>query len=123
MSKGRPKAYQSITYEELGDYVGNRGLVKVSKSWLNTLMGEIHPQKASEAPLEGSESEDDPSSKECTKCNKTLPFSQFNNDKRRKFGKRSQCKKCYKRQNNNSSSEEELPKIEFTLTTFDKPNE
>ena len=50
MSKGRPKAYESITYEELGDYIGKKGVVKVSKPWLDSLMGEITPQKVQEAP-------------------------------------------------------------------------
>lgn len=123
MSKGRPKAYQSITYEELGDYVGKKGVIKVSKPWLDSVMGEITPQKAQGLPSESFEPKPNRPVKECSKCNETLPLHKFNNDKRRKFGKRSQCKKCSQKQYNNSSSEEELPKIEFTLTTFDEPNE
>ena len=57
MSKGRPKAYESITYEELGDYVGKKGVVKVSKPWLDSIMGEIAPQKAQEAPSKLAEPE------------------------------------------------------------------
>ena len=60
MSKGRPKAYESITYEELGDYVGKKGVVKVSKPWLDSLMGEIAPPKAQEALPEPSEPEPEP---------------------------------------------------------------
>ena len=40
MKKGRPKGYSpyaEITYEELGDWVGRKSLVKVSKSWLEDL--------------------------------------------------------------------------------------
>ena len=36
-SKGRPKGYSpyvEISYEELGDWVGRKALVKVSKAWL-----------------------------------------------------------------------------------------
>tara|TARA_Y100000310_G_scaffold312389_1_gene359647 strand:+ start:377 stop:607 length:231 start_codon:yes stop_codon:yes gene_type:complete len=36
MKKGRPKGYSpyvTITYEELGDYVGRRSIVTVSKAW------------------------------------------------------------------------------------------
>ena len=40
MKKGRPKGYSpyaEITYEELGDWVGRKSLIKVSKSWLEDL--------------------------------------------------------------------------------------
>ena len=60
MSKGRPKAYESITYEELGDYVGKKGVVKVSKPWLDSIMGEITPPKAQEAPSKLLPPEPDP---------------------------------------------------------------
>ena len=33
-------------------------------------------------------------SKECSKCHKILPFSEFNKDKRRKLGITSQCRAC-----------------------------
>ena len=40
MKKGRPKGYSpyaEITYEELGDWLGRKSLVKVSKAWLEEL--------------------------------------------------------------------------------------
>ena len=40
MSKGRPKGYSpytEITYGELGDWLGRKALVKVSKAWLEEL--------------------------------------------------------------------------------------
>ena len=43
MSRGRPLALVDITYEELGEYVGRKGLVKVSKAWLVNLTGEFDP--------------------------------------------------------------------------------
>ncbi len=39
-TRGRKKgstSYVELTYEELGQYVGNLGVVKVSKAWLETL--------------------------------------------------------------------------------------
>ena len=106
--------YTEISYKELGDFVGKKVLVPVSKDWLDILRGAI---------------EEDSSSKECSKCNEILPLNKFNNDKRRKFGKRSQCKDCYKGKStaltssHTLSPKEESSKIEFTLTTFDEPNE
>ena len=41
MSRGRPLALVDITYEELGEYVGRKGLVKVSKAWLVNLTGDF----------------------------------------------------------------------------------
>ena len=41
MKKGRPPVYLEITYEELGYYIGKKGVVKVSKAWLDPLMGNI----------------------------------------------------------------------------------
>lgn len=43
MSRGRPLALVDITYEELGEYVGRKGLVKVSKAWLVNLTGDFEP--------------------------------------------------------------------------------
>tara|TARA_Y100000310_G_C20551002_1_gene748079 strand:+ start:32 stop:256 length:225 start_codon:yes stop_codon:yes gene_type:complete len=43
MKRGRPKGYSpyvSISYEELGDYVGRRTIVKVSKSWLEEMQSQ-----------------------------------------------------------------------------------
>lgn len=43
MKKGRPKGYSpyaSISYEELGDWVGRKTKVLVSKKWLDTLIEE-----------------------------------------------------------------------------------
>ena len=40
MGKGRPKGYTpyaDITYEELGDWLGRKSIVKVSKAWLEEL--------------------------------------------------------------------------------------
>tara|TARA_R110002020_G_scaffold294758_2_gene510493 strand:+ start:389 stop:721 length:333 start_codon:yes stop_codon:yes gene_type:complete len=106
--------YTEISYKDLGDFVGKKILVPVSKDWLDVLRGAV---------------EEKATSKECTKCNQVLPLSKFNNDKRRKFGKRSQCKDCYNSHSSAISSshtvskKEESPKIEFTLTTFNEPNE
>ena len=76
MKKGR--VYIDITYEELGEYVGSKGIVQVNKKWLDSVTGIDHAKKG------------------CSKCKQLLPLDAFNNDKRRKFGKRSQCKSCYK---------------------------
>lgn len=61
--------------------------------------------------------------KECSKCNDILPIDDFNADKRRKFGKRSQCKSCYNGKSSPTSksriaSTEDSPKIEYTLTNL-----
>ena len=42
MKRGRPKGYSpytEISYEELGDWVGRKTKVPVSKKWLEMLMG------------------------------------------------------------------------------------
>ena len=39
MKKGRPPVYIDITYEELGEYVGRKGIVRVNKAWIEPLMG------------------------------------------------------------------------------------
>lgn len=42
--RGRKKGYcpyVDITYESLGDYLGKKGLVRVSRSWLESLGYEI----------------------------------------------------------------------------------
>jgi hypothetical protein len=36
-SQGRPVVYHSLSYEELGEYVGAKGVVPVKKSWLEAL--------------------------------------------------------------------------------------
>jgi hypothetical protein len=46
MGKGRPKGYSpytDISYEELGDWLGRKSMVKVSKSWLDALIGSPTP--------------------------------------------------------------------------------
>ena len=65
--------YTEVTYEELGDYVGRKSIIKVNNEWFEAICY-----------------------KECSKCKNLLQLEEFNNDKRRKFGKRSQCKSCYK---------------------------
>ena len=43
MGKGRPKGYSpyaDITYGELGDWLGKKSLVKVSKAWLESLINQ-----------------------------------------------------------------------------------
>ena len=64
MKRGRPKGYTpytDITYEELGDWVGRRCIVKVSKTWLDELMeaNNIDIEEVEvpvhETPLESSE--------------------------------------------------------------------
>ena len=40
MKRGRPKGYSpyiDITYDELGDWVGRKTIVKVSRAWLEDL--------------------------------------------------------------------------------------
>ena len=76
MKKGR--VYIDITYEELGECVGSKGIVQVNKKWLDSVTSMRQAKKG------------------CSKCRQLLPLDSFNNDKRRKFGKRSQCKSCYK---------------------------
>ena len=42
MKRGRPKGYNpyyEISYAELGDWVGSKAKVQVSKKWLDILMG------------------------------------------------------------------------------------
>jgi len=90
--------YTDITYEELGCYVGNKAVVSVSKSWLDSIKSTIDIKK------------------ECTKCNTHLSLEEFNNDKRRLLGKRSQCKSCYKSGAKAKKVDKEEPKIEYTLT-------
>lgn len=49
MGKGRPKGYSpytDISYEELGDWVGRKTRVKVSRAWLDDLRGSPDPSKA-----------------------------------------------------------------------------
>jgi len=38
--KSATPAYSSITYEELGDWVGRKSIVKVSKAWLDGLINQ-----------------------------------------------------------------------------------
>ena len=115
MEKEMSSIYSEISYAELGNYVGKKAIIQVSKNWLDLLRGEAKDQ-----PTKGT--------KECSKCKEFLPLNKFNNDKRRKFGKRSQCKSCYKEQSatkitkskvysknfKNSDSEKE-EKISYTL--------
>lgn len=109
--KSKSKNVIPITYEELGDYIGKKTIVLVSQDWLESI--KIATQVT----------------KQCSKCEQELPLDSFNNDKRRQFGKRSQCKSCYKEASvsqgvkvgldnttKESYSEEVVPKIEFTLT-------
>ena len=89
MKKARPSLHLDITYEELGEYVGGKGVVQVNKKWLDSVTGVGQTKKG------------------CSKCKQLLPLDAFNNDKRRKFGKRSQCKSCYK----NHSIQTVAPKV------------
>lgn len=93
------KEYSEITYDELGCYVGKKAVILVSKDWLNSVKSTIDVKK------------------ECTKCKTNLPLKEFNSDKRRLFGKRSQCKPCYKNSvtKSNTTKKESTPKIEFTI--------
>ncbi len=50
MGKGRPKGYSpyvEISYEELGDWIGRKTMVKVSRAWLDTLRGSPAPSSPS----------------------------------------------------------------------------
>ena len=92
--------FSEITYDELGCYVGKKAVIQVSADWLNSVKSTINVKK------------------ECTKCKTNLPLKEFNADKRRLFGKRSQCKTCYKDgvSKSNLTEKEPTPKIEFTIT-------
>ncbi len=105
----KQETYKEISYEELGDYVGRKAIIQVNKKWLDLIMRETG------------------GAKECSKCKEILPIDEFNNDKRRRFGKRSQCKSCYKDNSIKETSiiktkakpkakEEPVQKIEYTLT-------
>lgn len=40
MKRGRPKGYSpyvDITYEDLGNYIGAKGVVKVSRAWVESI--------------------------------------------------------------------------------------
>lgn len=94
--------YSEITYDELGCYVGKKAVVLVSEDWLDSVKSAIDVKK------------------ECSKCKTNLPLEEFNSDKRRLFGKRSQCRSCYKdgASKSNVNKKESNPKIEYTLTTL-----
>jgi hypothetical protein len=63
MKRGRPKGYKpyyEISYEELGEWVGKKAQVQVSKKWLEFLMGEVEPEedltpKPQDSPIEKKE--------------------------------------------------------------------
>ena len=64
MKRGRPKGYSpyvSLTYEELGDYVGRKSIVKVSKAWWDTLVGDAQADQPiiKMASLEKKETKDE----------------------------------------------------------------
>lgn len=49
MKRGRPKGYKpyyEISYEELGQWVGKKAQVQVSKKWLDFLMGEGNDEES-----------------------------------------------------------------------------
>jgi len=115
MKKETPSTYIEISYKDLGNYVGNKAIVQVRRSWLDLLIGKTDEEYSE-------------TSKECSKCKESLPLNKFNNDKRRKFGKRSQCKSCYKERSNTkitktkvypkspkNSDPEKEDKISYTL--------
>ena len=54
--QGRPAVYHVLTYEELGEYIGAKGIVPVKKSWLDSLGYTF----ITEAQSEGAEAEDTP---------------------------------------------------------------
>jgi hypothetical protein len=57
MKRGRPKGYSpyiSISYDELGDYVGRRTIVKVSKSWLEEMQEQCEPNEITDEIIEES---------------------------------------------------------------------
>ena len=107
----KQETYKEISYEELGDYVGRKAIIQVNKKWLDLIMRETG------------------GAKECSKCKEILPIDEFNNDKRRRFGKRSQCKSCYsgtspdttdqpKSKTKPTTKEQIIPKIEYTITNL-----
>ena len=104
--KNKLSNFTTISYGELGDYIGSKANVLVSSDWLNMIIGATEGKK------------------ECSKCKEVLTLDSFNNDKRRRFGKRSQCKSCYKEGSDPSvlkkkNVEEVSEKIEYTLTHFE----
>ena len=50
MKKGRPPVYIDITYEDLGDYIGRKGIVRVSKSWIEPIMGLLSKDSSTAPP-------------------------------------------------------------------------
>lgn len=104
--KNKASKFTTISYGELGGYIGSKANVLVSADWLNMIIGATEGKK------------------ECSKCKEILPLDSFNNDKRRQFGKRSQCRSCYKEGStpsvlNKKDIEEVSEKIEYTLTHFE----
>ena len=45
MKEAPPPVHINMTYEELGDYVGNKTLVQVTKQWFDSLAGIEHTKK------------------------------------------------------------------------------
>ena len=46
MSRGRPKGYKpyiDISYGDLGDWIGAKGKVRVSRAWWESITGESEP--------------------------------------------------------------------------------
>ena len=64
MKKGRPKGYSpyaEVTYEELGDWLGRKSLVKVSKAWLEELTNHaVSIDQASTTTKEDKSNEEQP---------------------------------------------------------------
>ena len=55
MKRGRPKGYSpyiELTYEELGDYVGRKSIVKVSKAWWDALVEQAIPEEFVPTPTQ-----------------------------------------------------------------------
>lgn len=111
--KSKSKNVIPITYEELGDYIGRKTIALVSQDWLESIKSATQVTK------------------QCSKCEQELPLDSFNNDKRRQFGKRSQCKSCYKESSSSqdvkvaldNSAKEDYSndiesKIEYKITHF-----
>ena len=61
MKRGRPKgvcSYVEMTYEELGDYVGKKAVVRVSRKWFDFFHGENQSTPQNKVNSEELSSED-----------------------------------------------------------------
>ena len=58
--RGRPVVYHTLTYEELGEYIGAKGVVPVKKNWLESI-GFIFEDAPQDSPRPNSPSKEESS--------------------------------------------------------------